>query len=98
MGLEGGADLLVAPKALNGLANRTHSHLRRKAKSISNLPIREFVDGRLGEDASSESTSGRKGCGFVYALHGFQQSRSLRGVRQYLQLERQLHYYGVYHS
>jgi hypothetical protein len=34
----------------------------------------------------------------IRTFHGFQQSTPLIGIRQNLQLERQFHYSGVYHS
>jgi len=52
----------------------------------------------LAEHPSVESALSRKGCGFIYTLHGLQEPRGLRGVWQNSQLERQFHYNGVYTS
>jgi len=98
VGLEGRADLFAPVEALNSLTDGAHGHLGGQAESISDCPIRDLVDARLAEHPSVESALSRKGCGFIYTLHGLQEPRGLRGVWQNSQLERQFHYNGVYTS
>jgi hypothetical protein len=94
--LEDWADFLIAREAFDRFANRPYRHLGRQAKAGTNFRICQFVDRRLAEYSCIEPTPGRKSCGFVYALHRSQQSDTLLGVRQKLQLEDKFHYLGVY--
>jgi len=56
------------------------------------------MDRRLTKDSGIVAGPGCESRGFIDALHCFNQPLSLFGIGQELQLERQLHYYGVYHS
>ena len=92
------AGILASMEALNRFANSPNGHLGGQAELVSNLAVRQFVDRRLGKHADIEPTPSRKGCGFVHALHCRQQPSRLFCIGQQPQLERQLHYNGVYHS
>ena len=98
VGLERWAYLLTSVEALDGLADGAHGHLSGESEPISNLTVCQFVNRRLGKYTGIEPTPRRKGCGFIHALHCRQQPSRLFRIGQQPQLERQLHYNGVYHS
>lgn len=89
---------LIAREAFNGLANSADSHLSGELELRANLRVSQFVDRWLAVNFRLESTLSREGSGFVDPLHSGKQPLALFGVRQNLQLEREFHYYGVYHS
>ena len=96
--LEHRTGLFVSRKAFHGFTDSAYCHLRRQAETRTNLGVGQFVDRRLAEYASIESFAGCECRGFVGSLHRFEQASALFSVRQNLQLERQFHYSGVYHS
>jgi hypothetical protein len=96
--LEGGTNLLVPRKTLHRLADGADGHLRRQAKPRADLGISEFMDRRLAKHTGIEAATSRKRSRFIASRHCFEQTFSLLGIRQQLQLERQLHQLGVYHS
>lgn len=88
----------VPREAFNSFTYRPDGHLCRQAVAAANFRVGQLVDRRLAEDFSFKSTLSREGSGFIDSLHSGKQPLALFGVRQNLQLERELHYYGVYHS
>jgi hypothetical protein len=98
MRFEDWAFAFVTTKALCRFANRTNSHLGRQTKAGTNLCVGQLLNAGRTEDFRLETNLGRKGGGFIGSLHRFEQPLALFGVRQKLQLERQFHYSGVYHS
>ena len=98
VGLEHGADTLVTGKALYSFANGANSHLSRQFVAGSDLGVCQFVDRGLTKDLGLKSALCRERSGFVHTLHRFEQTPTLFGVWQKLQLERKFQQLGVYHS
>ncbi len=98
VGLENRALSFVPCEAFHRFADRTDSHLGGQAKTGPNPCVSQFVDGRLAEYFGLEPALGGECRCFVNALHSFEQTAALFNVGQDLQLERKLHYLGVYHS
>lgn len=97
-GLEDRAFRLVAGETLNGFADCPDGHLCRQPVSGSDFGVRQLVNRRLAVNLRLESKAGSESRRLVNPFHRGKQSPALFGVRQNLQLEREFHYYGVYHS
>ena len=89
---------LIAGEALDSFTDGAYRHLGRQPEAGANLRVCQLVDRRLAEDLRIEPFTRRERSRFIGAFHRCQQPFGLLGVRQKLQLERQLHYLGVYHS
>ena len=90
--------LLVPCKALDRFPDSADGHLCRQLVSGSDFGVRQFMDRGLAVELGLKREAGSERSRFVNPLHRGKQTLTLFGVRHKLQLERQFHYYGVYHS
>ena len=98
VGFEYGTLIFIAREALNGFTYGSDSHLSGQSEACAYFSVGQFVNRRLTEDASVESAASGERGGCIRTFHSFQESGGLRSVWEQLQLERQFHYSGVYHS
>lgn len=88
----------VPAEAFYGFADSPYGHLGGQVKAGPDFSVSQFMDRGLAENPGLESTTGGEGSGLINALHRGEQPLALFCAGQELQLERQLHYSGVYHS
>ena len=69
-----------------------------RGKALADLPVSQFVNRWLTEHLGFETQTRRKSRGLIDPFHRLQKSLGLLGVRDQSQLERELHYLGVYNS
>jgi len=93
--LEDGAPRLVPLEAFHGLGDRPHRELSRNPEPLADLVIGPLVDHHLAEDSGLETDLGGKRRSFVEPLYRGQEVRLLMWCGQQLQLERELHAFGI---
>jgi hypothetical protein len=85
------APCLVAGEALDSLSNGADSGLTGHAKTVPQLPVASFVDGRLRKDASIKTNASGKRRGPIERLHVIQQRIGLFGIGQQFHLHDKFH-------
>lgn len=79
------------PKNVDGLPDSTHRQLCGQSEPLAKFGVAQLVDRRLAKGSGPEANAGRVCRSSVKGSHHVAQRGSLIGLRQQLQLKRQLH-------